>query len=401
VRSTYSVLNKGHLLKGLSKSFYLYLLKEIVAIYLLSLGLLTFLLVMSRLGKIADLVINRGVSLKDIILLIVYSSPPYLTFTLPMAFLLSTILVLGRLSTENEILALKASGVDLRKLFVPIVVIAFAVTFFGLLNTHILLPKSGQLFRDRLIEIIKKGITIEDKEGIFNDTIPGVVIYIDHVDTQNKQLTGVLVSDDRDKDVKQTISAEKGIINMDSSTLDLYFALENGTLQRWEKARDVYRSMSFKKYSFAMNLTNVLPYHRELRKKSYEMDRDELKTFMTITDEGGRYELMVELYRKVALPFSCIAFVFLTVPLGVKRKVGGKFSGVVYSLILFVFYYVLLAVTENLGKSFRLPFVLTAFLPNIIIAAIGLYLGRNINGEEGSKASHYLKYLWGRYLEKA
>ncbi len=395
------MLNKGHFLKALFKNFYFYLLKEIVAIYLLSLGVLTFLLVMSRLGKIADLVVNRGVSVKDIVLLIVYSSPPYLTFTLPMAFLLSTILVLGRLAAENEILALKASGINLNRLFVPITAVAMAVTLFGLLNTHILLPQSGQLFRDRLIEIIKKGITIEDKEGIFNDTIPGVVIYIEHVNTETKQLAGILVSDDRDKDVKQTISAEKGWINMDSSTLDLYFTLENGTLQRWEKARDTYRTMSFNRYSFAMNLTNVLPYHRELRKKSYEMDRDELKTFMTITDEGGRYELMVELYRKVALPFSCIAFVFLTVPLGVRRKMGGKFSGIVYSLILFVFYYVLLALTENLGKSFRLPFVLTAFLPNIIIAAIGVYLGRNINGEEGTKAAQYLKYLWGRYLEKA
>jgi lipopolysaccharide export system permease protein len=400
VQSTHSVLTKGFPLKVLFKNFYAYLLKEIVAVYILSLGLLTFLLVMSRLGKIADLVINRGVSFGDIVLLIVYSSPPYLTFTLPMAFLVSTILVLGRLSAENEILALKASGIDLKKLFVPIAVVAAAVTFFGLLNTHVLLPKSGQLFRDRLIEIIKKGITIDDKEGIFNDTIPGVVIYIDRVDTQNKRLAGILVSDDRDKDVKQTISAEKGMINMDSSTLDLYFALENGTLQRWEKARDVYRSMSFKTYSFAMNLTNVLPYHRELRKRSYEMDRDELKTFMTIADEGGRYELMVELYRKVALPLSCIAFVFLTVPLGVRKKMGGKFSGVVYSLILFVFYYVLLAFTENIGKSFRLPFVLTAFLPNIIIAAMGLYLCRNLNGEEGTKASQYLKYLWMRYVEK-
>ena len=73
------------------KRFYLYLLKELTYILLLSLAILTFILVMSRLGKLTDLVINKGVGLMDIVLLIVYSSPPYLTFTLPMAFLLSTI----------------------------------------------------------------------------------------------------------------------------------------------------------------------------------------------------------------------------------------------------------------------------------------------------------------------
>ncbi len=95
----------------------------------------------------------------DIVLLIVYSSPPYLTFTLPMAFLLSTIVTLGRLSTENEILALKASGVNLRCLFVPIafVGIIIIISAVALFNTNFLLPTSANLFRDTLLNVLKKG----------------------------------------------------------------------------------------------------------------------------------------------------------------------------------------------------------------------------------------------------
>jgi len=258
------------------RKFYFYLLKELVLLFFLSLAVFTFILVMSRLGKMADLVINRGVDFKDIVLLIAYSCPPFLTFTLPMAFLLSTVVVLGRLSSENEILALKASGVNLMYLFVPISMLGVAVFFAGFLNNSLLLSKSSDAFRTTLADIAKKGISIEDKEGIFNDSIPGVVIYIDKVDTRNRVLSGVVISDDRDEAARQTVTAQTGAVNVDTGTLDLSFKLKNGSLQRWEKQADAYRSLSFKDYTFSLNLASVLP-NREFRKRPYEMDINELR----------------------------------------------------------------------------------------------------------------------------
>ncbi len=205
-------------IRFLRRRFYLYLLKELVLLFLLSLAVFTFILVMSRLGKMADLVINKGVDLKDIIMLVAYSCPPFLTFTLPMAFLLSAVVVLGRLSSENEILALKASGVNLMYLFVPIAALGLVVFFAGFLNNSLLLSKSSDAFRNTLANIAKKGISIEDKEGIFNDSIPGVVIYIDKVDARNKVLNGIIISDDRDEGVRQTVAAQKGTVNIDTSS---------------------------------------------------------------------------------------------------------------------------------------------------------------------------------------
>ncbi|MCK7522748.1 MAG: LptF/LptG family permease [Ignavibacteriales bacterium] len=208
-----------HIIKNFFKKFHLYILKELSYILLLSLAILTFILVMNRLGKLTDLVINKGVEFTR------YCASHRLLFTtfsviyLPMAFLLSTIVTLGRLSTENEILALKASGVNLRCLFVPIASVGILITAIALFNTNFLLPTSANLFRNTLLDVLKKGITVDDKEGIFNDAIPGVVIYIDKVDPQSNKLTGVLVSDDRDKDEKQTISASNGFIHLDPANL--------------------------------------------------------------------------------------------------------------------------------------------------------------------------------------
>jgi len=388
-------------LGNLNKRIYLYILKELLFILFLSLGILTFIMIISRIGRIADLVINKGVNFSDIVLLILYSSPPFLTFTLPMSFLLSTIVVLGRLSTENEILALKASGIDLNYLFYPIGILGIGITLLGLINTTFLLPRGGELFRNTLLDIVKKGISLDDKEGIFNDTIPGVVIYIDKVDTKNRVLTGIMVSDDRDKDVKQMISASKGLINFDPITLDLIFLFEKGNLHRWEKKNDIYRSLSFKNYTFSLNLTNILPTNVSLRKRPYEMNIGELKKAILAANPAAKYDLLLEIHKKFSIPFSSLAFIFLTIPLGVKRRVEGKFSGVIYSLILFLFYYILMAFTENIGRLMNLPPVLIIWIPNFLIVIIGLKLLRDINSEEKEYLFDKLRYFWRYYFEKA
>lgn len=387
--------------RKLNRIFYFYLLKELLYIFLLSLGILTFILVLSKIGRLADLVINKGVDLKDIIFLIVYSSPPYLTFTLPMAFLLSTIVVLGRLSADNEILALKASGVNLKHLFLPILGAGLVITCLGLANSTTVLSKSGDLFRNTLLNIVKKGISIEDKEGIFNDTIPGVVIYVDKVDTEHRFLSGILVSDDRSQGIRQTISARRGIINVDPVTLDLHFVLEDGNLHRWEKADDAYRSVSFRNYTFSMNLASMLPQAGALRKRPYEMNVGELKKALAQANESDRYDLLLEMYKKVTLPLSTLTFILFTVPLGIKRETEGRFSGAVYSLLVFVFYYVLMALTENVGKSIHLPALLTAFAPNVTISIIGLHLLRGLNKEDQTTVWEKLRYFLGRSFEKA
>jgi lipopolysaccharide export system permease protein len=386
---------------NLFKKFNFYILKELFYILLLSLAVLTFILVMNRLGKLTELVINKGVEFLDIMLLVAYSSPPFLTFTLPMAFLLSTIVTLGRLSTENEILALKASGVNLRCLFAPIASVGILITAIALFNTNFLLPTSANLFRDTLLDVMKKGLSVDDKEGIFNDTIPGVVIYIDKVDPQNKKLSGVLVSDDRDKDEKQTISASNGFIHLDQVTLDLSFILFNGSLHKWEKKDDAYKTIAFRDYIFTINLENMLPPSAGVRKRPFEMDRTELQKAMSLANKDRKYDLQIEIFKKITIPLSSLAFVVLAIPLGIRRKVEGRFSGIMYSLVLFVFYYILMALTENLGRALHIPPIIITSIPNATIALLGLYLLRNLNVEEPTKTSHVIRLFWARYLEKA
>jgi lipopolysaccharide export system permease protein len=380
------------------KKFHLYLFKELLLFFFLSLSVFTFILVLSRLGKMADLVINKGVNVKDIVLLIVYLSPPFFTFTLPMAFLLSAVVALGRLSAENEILALKASGVNLRSLFVPVAMLGLVVFVGGFLNNAFLLGKSSEAFRETLINIGKKQFSIE--EGVFNE-FPGVVIFVDKVDAKNGSLGGIIISDDRDEGVKQTLTAEKGVLNLDLNTLDLSFVLKNGSLHRWQKQADTYQSISFNDYAFHLNLATLVPMNRPLRKPPWEMGFQELKKAFNAAKPEDKYDFVLEMYKKFSVPCSVVAFILLTVPLGVRRRSEGKFSGVIYSLVIFIAYYFLSAMCDNAGKLYDIPPILVSFAPNIAFSLAGLYLAAGLNDESQLTKFHRLKQKWGSIGAKA
>jgi lipopolysaccharide export system permease protein len=371
----------------LPKKLYVYLLKELASLFFLSLLIFTFILVVSRLGRMADLVINKGVDLTDIVLLIFYSFPAYLTFTFPMAFLLSTIVVLGRLSSENEILALKANGINLRSLLVPFAVLGFAIFVVGVLNTTVLVSHAGDAFRNTVVTIAKKSISVEDKEGSFNDSIPEVVIFIEKVDKKNRDLSGIFISDDRDEGVRQTISAERGVVNLDTNTLDLSFSLRNGSVHRWEKVTDTYRTVAFRDYVFAMNLMNVLPRISEVRRRPHEMGLRELAARYRAATGSEKYDYLLDLYKKFTIPMAAAAFVLVGVPLGIRRRAEGRFSGVVYSLLIFVSYYVVTALTENIGGQFSISPLLVSITPNLLVAGVGLYLLKDLNTEEQTRPS--------------
>lgn len=375
----------------LTKKFHVYLLKELFLFFILALSIFTFILVISRLGKMADLIINRGVDLKDILLLVAYSCPPMLTFTLPMSFLLASVVALGRLSSENEILALKASGVNLRSLFVPVSALGVLVLIGGFLNNALLLSKSSEAVRDIVVNIAKKGFSIQ--EGIFNE-FPGVVIYVDKVDSAHRSMSGIIISDDRDETCRQTFTAEKGSVNLDLKTFDLSFMLRNGSLQRWQRQTDTYQSLAFNNYSFYINLSSLLP-NRELKKRPWEMDIQELRKAFLAANTGNRYDFALEIYNKFSVPLSVVAFILLTVPLGVRRRAEGKFSGVVYSLLIFISYYVLSAISENVGRMYEAWPFFVSFAPNIIFSITGLFLVTGLNSEAQAGFFQRWRRRWG------
>jgi lipopolysaccharide export LptBFGC system permease protein LptF len=100
-----------------------------------------------------------------------------------------------------------------------------------------------------------------------------------------------------------------------------------------------------------------------------------------------KYDYLLDLYKKFTIPMAAAAFVLVGVPLGIRRRAEGRFSGVVYSLLIFVSYYVVTALTENIGGQFSISPLLVSITPNLLVAGVGLYLLKDLNTEEQTRPS--------------
>ena len=159
-----------------------YIFREITVPALLGLVIFTFILILGRLLRLAELVINQGVPIGQIVTLFAYLMPTFLVITLPLGFLLGVLFGFTRLSADNEITALKSTGVSLYRLMRPVLACALTAAALTALSTLVVAPACKQLFRSQVFEIALSQATIKLQPRTFNLDFNGLAIYANGVD---------------------------------------------------------------------------------------------------------------------------------------------------------------------------------------------------------------------------
>ena len=176
-----------------------YIAREITIPALLGLLVFTFVLILGRLLKLAELVINQGVPLGQITTLFAYLMPTFLVITIPLGFLLGVLLGFTRLSTDNEITAFKSTGVSLYRLLRPVLFCALAASMLTALATLVIAPACKQLFRSQVFEIALSQASIKLQPRTFNTDFDGLAIYANGVDEQSGTMQGILIADEHQR----------------------------------------------------------------------------------------------------------------------------------------------------------------------------------------------------------
>jgi len=155
-----------------------YILHEHIAPFFVTMGGLTAVLLIGNLVKFAELVISKGVSLFDIVRLIIYLVPYMLSFTVPMACLVAMTLAFGRLSTDYELIAMRASGVAPLRLVSPMLLVGLVISLLLVVVNDRLVPNSHLAFRRQLKAIGVKRPTAYLEAGTFIKEFPPYVIFV-------------------------------------------------------------------------------------------------------------------------------------------------------------------------------------------------------------------------------
>lgn len=379
-------------------TLYRYLAREVIAAFLLGLVIFTGVLLMSRMLKLADMVVSKGVPLADILLMVVYLIPNFAIITIPMSLLLAVLLAFSRISGDSEIIAIKASGISLFGLLPPILIIASFAYVLTALTAVYALPKGHSAFKQLLQQSVKQRLGLNLKEQVFNSEIPGLLVYITKNDSKTGMLTGVMIQDERNPADVSTIFAETGSISMDESSNKILLHLTDGSIHQ-SRPKGLYRLLGFKEYDLAIDLATTAA---SSEKNELEMTLAELR--QNLKNGGFSKKLMsnmgLEIHRRFALPFACIIFAVVAVPLGIQNRRSGKAAGFSLSIVTLLLFYIFQSIGKTLAAKELLPPFIAVWLPNLIFLAAGGYLFFKTAREERVVIFDFLAALPAKLLKR-
>jgi lipopolysaccharide export system permease protein len=353
-----------------------YIFKEISSSFIIILFILTFVLLMGKILQIMDLVINKGISIFAIVKLIFFLLPSLLLFTIPIALLIAILIAMGRFSADNEITALKTSGISLMQIYYPVAIASLITFIITIIISYFLVPQSNFATKRLLFTIAQQNANIGIKEKVFNADFKGFLFYADRIPANENYMEGIVVSDNRIIGEQNTILAKKAFLVSDPESMTVKLKLENGSIHTVSSDLKNYRKIDFNSYDINLDLSTALASLNESSKSSTEMTMTELLEKMKKPgmDKAAILELAIEAHKKFSIPLSCIFFGLLALPLGIKSHRSIKSRGFAVGIIVVSLYYLLRIGGEALVETGHLSPEIGVWTPNFIFALLGIYI---------------------------
>jgi lipopolysaccharide export system permease protein len=382
--------------------------------FLVSLVVFTAVLFLARSLKLVDLIVNKDVPAGDILLLFSYLIPKFLELAIPMSLLLGVIVSFGRLSSDSEIVVMRAVGINLKRMAVPVFIFAFLCCLLTVTIGLWVRPATNFRLNNGVYEIAKTQATAGLVEGIFND-LGQMTIYAEHVQDKGSQLQNVIIADRRNPDETKAFFAKHGQFISNDIERTLTLRLYDGLIQM---GSGLNRSITFFDINnFNLQQGELFDHENSKGKRSDEMYLHELTSEIAVleglipkTDAANkersqkRASYLVELHSRFAIPVSCLCVAFIALALGIQPSRGGHSWGAIVSVlagvVVIIGYYLMLAILRVLGENMVIPPFLAAWLPNLIFFGLAFYLFKKVGSESWLAVSEAFGDLISRVVSK-
>lgn len=351
-----------------------YIAREVITPFILGIFLFTFVLLLSRLLKLIELIVDKGVPFTEIFAIFASLMPSFFVITVPLSFLLAIIIAFGRLSADSEIVAMKAAGLSLYHLAQPVIILSLFVCLFTAGLTLYGEPYGRAKMRQQLIDMAFSKAAVAITPQIFNEEIDGLVLYADRVEPESGQLSGVFISDHRIGETPSVITARQGLIFPDQVDSKLVMHLEHGSIHRLQqrKGKDSYQLVHFDSYDINLSISNQASQEDKRAPKAQEMTTAQLLEQVKQFDEEENRDHAVELLERMILPLSPLIFSFIAIPLGVRSHRSNKGGGFAVALFVFLTYYLLLSMSKTMVVEKGWPLLITMLSPTVVFFALSV-----------------------------
>lgn len=366
------------------------ILREIWPPFLLGFAAYTFVLLIRTILLLADFAVRRSAPFLDVARLVLLSLPWITVLTLPMAFLLGVLIGVGRLSADSEVIALRACGVGPAALYRPVLAAAAALSLavFGFYNG--VLPATNAALEQAMARVAATSIVNVVAPRTFREPRPGITFFFDRVAADGRSFEGVFLKlGDEAEAPNRVIVARRGGLALEGDRLwlDLYGStvheVDSADPSRYRTTRNASQRLLLAGQAENSPGTRVVS-ERGVRART--LPELWALAHRPSASEQDRRLARVEIHKKLAIPFACLAFALIGIPLAQSVRRGGRGSGFALSLGILLVYYVLLTSGETWAEDGRLPAALAMWLPNLFLLVLGLGAALRPPGRRGAPA---------------
>ena len=360
-----------------------YIFKELFKLFVICTGAFTIILYLDKFLFMAEMIVNRGVSFYEMVMMMTYISPAFLALTVPMGVLLASVITFNQFSANNEWVAMKASNWSYLKLMKPVACFAFMSYVLANIIMFWAIPWGNQSYKILIYDIIKNRANFEIKPNVFNKDFKDLILVVkEH--HQNSFLKGVFIADTSHKESPKIITSSEGFIYSNPNTLKIQLKLNNGTIHELSKDRGNYQTLNFDRYDISLKLPETEKLERKALAGNKELSLDKIKEKIVELKKKGlpTAGAEVEISKKFSLPFACLLFAFLGAPLGVKTGRSGKSGSFGITILVILLYYIALIMTQNLGRIGEIDSYVSVWIPNIILLFLVIYSSYKMQKEK-------------------
>jgi lipopolysaccharide export system permease protein len=354
-----------------------YLYREIVVLTAAVIGVLTFLLVGLELFKVVALILYTDLPLwltaKFVLLLIPFT----LTLTIPTGLLAAVLIVFGRMSSDRELLALKASGVGLAPIVAPVFIIAVLLMVLDFWLIASVNPECRKEYNDMKHEIVTNNPQDLFTPEVVLDKIPGWRIYFSR--KKGAELQNVLLWQLNDQGkVVNSLRADRATIDLDTEHQQLVLTLFNEREEQYPANGDPMNVQPGARAAQLPVAVSLNSFYEKPQRHLAWMTLPEIQEviFAMQTAPTGEQAspYLTELQARISFSLACFTFVFVGIPLAIQTQRKETSIGILLTLGIVGLYMLLEAVGRALKAKAGLYPEVIIWTPNLVFQAVGIWL---------------------------
>jgi len=340
---------------------------------------LSVVLVLGNIFKeLLDLLINRDVPVKYVLLFMLYVLPFSLTFTVPWGFLTAVLLVFGRMSADNEMIALRACGVSLLRVCLPVVFVGALLSLFTFWINASVAPRAEQAMRESIASMARSNPVALFVADEVVSQFRGKKIFVGG--KKGDVLADLTIIEQTDgSSITRVIYAREGRIEAEEKKGALLLKLSDAKFEQRQEGEE----NNFDKIQHGISIGEVsvdIPFEdlvdqglRSRPLRSYTVP--ELRAyFSTVKSLSERTAVLTELSKRFSLSLACIAFALAAMPLGITAQRKETSVGFGISLGLAFSYFLFVVLAEMLRNDAQFYPYLLLWIPNLLFVGIGGWL---------------------------